>query len=336
MRIILSETLHRKIQKTLMLESVPLSSFEMQDTLNPEIFDEEDRMLPEVRKVLLQIGKDFYKYLGVEWIEMQDIILTGSLANYNWSKFSDVDLHVVIPYNEISRNSDLVDEFTWTKKELWNEEHDLEIKDYEIELYAQDTNAKLVSGGIYSVLFDKWIKHPEKGEVNLDKEAIKRFVGAIEKKIDALVKRMVAGDCYGLTGDIDDLKGDIRDLRQRGLEGGGEFSPENIAFKAIRRMGLLDKMDGMKDKLYDDSLSIPKSREEKADSGELERRQPDKEKEIEKDKETGEGKGRYMIQGRRFVSLRKAEKVLGIPKSTIEYRVKSDNPEFSDYGEVTT
>lgn len=337
MKIILSEALHNKFKNRLIFESIPMSSFELQDTLNPDIFDlETGLMRPEVRKVLLQVGKDFYEYLGVEWVEMKDIILTGSNANYNWSKYSDVDLHVVIPYSEISKNADLVDDYMWTKKELWNTEHDMKIKKYEMELYAQDTAAKLVSGGVYSVLYNKWLVKPSRKDINLDKDAIRALVEAIEKRIDELVKRFVAGDCYGLIGDVDDLKGDIRDLRQKGLSSGGEFSPENIAFKAIRRLGLLDKLDEIKDTLYDDSLSIEKSRKEKSDDGELKKEPAQKKVEKDKDKETGEGEGRYMIQGRRFISLRKAEKVLGIPKSTIEYRVKSDNPEYSDYKEVGT
>jgi predicted nucleotidyltransferase len=335
MKLILDEQQYKVYVRKLVLENINLSSFEMQDTLSPDIFDEDEMMLPEVRKVLLQIGKDFYEYLGTPWVDLQDIILTGSLANYNWSKFSDVDLHIVISYEQISKNKDLVEEFTWTKKELWNEEHDIKIKDYEVEVYAQDTEEDLVAGGVYSVLYDKWLKKPERKNVNLDANRINALVEDFEDKIGDLFRKFLAGDKYGLADDIDDLKADIRDLRKQGLATGGEFSPENIAFKALRRMGLMDKLGDMKSELYDDEMSIDKSRAEKAADGDLEKKQsPAKEPEKEKEAETGEGKGRYMIQGRRFNSLRKAEKVLGIPKSTIEYRVKSDNPQYSSYKEL--
>lgn len=335
MKLLLNEQQYRNYIKSVVLEDVNLSSFKTQDTLSPDIFDEKEMMLPEVRKILLQVGKDFFEYLGTPWVDLQDIILTGSLANYNWSKFSDVDLHIIIPYNQISKNKDLVEEFTWTKKELWNQEHDIKIKDYEIEVYAQDTEEDLVAGGIYSVLNNKWIRKPEKVDVNLDSAAISKLVDYFEDKIGDLFKRFLAGDTYGLIDDLDDLKSTISDLRKKGLTTGGEFSPENIAFKALRRMGLLDKMSDMKTELYDDDMSIDKTRSEKSADGDLVKSKAvEKDEPKEKEKDTEEGKGRYMIQGRRFISLRKAEKVLGIPKSTIEYRVKSDSPQYSSYKEM--
>lgn len=320
--------------KHVILEKLNLSSFRMQDTLSPDIFDSNEKMLKEVRAKLLTIGKDFYEYLEVPQADLVDIILTGSLANYNWSRFSDVDLHVVIPYKQVSKNTEFVDEYMYTKKELWNLQHDIKIKSYEVELYAQDEEEELVAGGVYSVLYDKWIKKPSKEKPNLNPDDIENFVSYFEGKIQDLLRRFAAGDTYGLVDDIDDLKSAIRQLRKRGLLGGGEFSAENIAFKALRRMGILDRLNDLKTDAYDKEMSIDKSQAEKFKDGELDKKAPPKEDDKPKDKSVKDADGRYSIQGRRFSSLRQAEKALGMPKSTIEYRVKSDNPEFSDYKEL--
>ena len=37
--------------------------------------------------------------------------LTGSLANYNWSSFSDVDLHIIVDFSQIDENYELVKGF---------------------------------------------------------------------------------------------------------------------------------------------------------------------------------------------------------------------------------
>ena len=332
MKLIIPTQIYRKI----ILENINLSSFEIQETLSPDVFDEDEQMLEEVQKTLLKVGKDFFEYLKTPWVDLTDIILTGSLANYNWSKFSDVDLHIVIPYKQISKNNDLVEEFTWAKKELWNQEHDIKIKDYVIETYAQDVDEDLVAGGIYSVLFDKWIRKPERAEINLDSDKIDALVSQYEDEMSALFKRFLAGDTYGLIGDIDDLKANLRDLRKKGLTSEGEFSAENIAYKALRRMGLLDKLSDIKSEIYDDEMSIEKDRAEKVADGDIVKptKAPDKETEKGGNDEVGQGEGRYLVQGRRFTSLRQAEKALGIPKSTIEYRVKSDNPNYSSYKEL--
>ena len=70
-----------------------LRSFEVHDILEPEVWSG-DKLISEVREALLKIAKDFLIDLPFD-IDVEDITLTGSLANYNWSKFSDVDLHIV-------------------------------------------------------------------------------------------------------------------------------------------------------------------------------------------------------------------------------------------------
>lgn len=73
-------------------KNIDLSSFKVKDTLNPKIFDQNQKMHPEIRTRLLMIADDFFDTLELPWVDVTDITLTGSLANYNWSKFSDVDL----------------------------------------------------------------------------------------------------------------------------------------------------------------------------------------------------------------------------------------------------
>jgi len=71
-----------------------LSSFQVKDTLNPKIWtnvdnEEQSKMHPEVREALLAIANEFIEFLNVD-IFVSDVTMTGSLANYNWSDFSDV------------------------------------------------------------------------------------------------------------------------------------------------------------------------------------------------------------------------------------------------------
>ena len=79
-----------------------LSSFYVQDSLNPKIWDDVDgqyTMKPEIREKLLEIAEEFVSFLGID-IFVQDVTMTGSLANYNWSEFSDVDLHIMYDFKE--------------------------------------------------------------------------------------------------------------------------------------------------------------------------------------------------------------------------------------------
>jgi predicted nucleotidyltransferase len=288
-------------------------------------------MIPEVRKKLLQIGNDFYDFCKIEWVDMDDIILTGSLANFNWSQYSDVDLHVVVNYEGISNNADLAEDFGWTKKELWNSKHDIFIKTYPIELYLQNSEDELVAGGVYSVLYDKWIRFPEKLDVQMDASLIQKYINFFDGKVKGLQRRFSMGDYNGLLDEINAIKKLIAGMRKKGLQGRGEFSSENIAFKSLRRMGALDILDGLKAEVYDSSNSYGHEEPPKPKAAPVE-----VQKEPKEDKSIVAGQGRYFILGKRYTSLRQAEKKLGIPKSTLQYRVKSDSAEFSQYTELNT
>ena len=56
---------------------------------------------------------------------------------------------------------------------------------------------------------------------------------------------------------IDRLKAKIRNMRKSGLEGTGQYSVENLAFKVLRRSEELSRLSDLKAKAYDQRLSIP-------------------------------------------------------------------------------
>ncbi len=45
-------------------------------------------------------------------------------------------------------------------------------------------------------------------------------------------------------------------MRQAGLDSGGEFSPENIAFKLLRRNEIMTQIGELMDKTFDRSMSL--------------------------------------------------------------------------------
>jgi hypothetical protein len=78
-----------------------LSSFHLQDELNPKIWESSDKMSPKVRERLLDIAYEFIEFLGVDVI-VSDVVMTGSLSNFNWSQYSDVDLHIIADFEQFS------------------------------------------------------------------------------------------------------------------------------------------------------------------------------------------------------------------------------------------
>ena len=98
----------------------------------------------------MEIAQDFYNSLETD-AELKDVTFTGSLANYNWSKYSDVDLHLIVDYKDVNDDQDLVKDYFNAKKSIWNRNHDIFIDGYEVEVYVQDNNEPHTSSGVYSV-----------------------------------------------------------------------------------------------------------------------------------------------------------------------------------------
>ena len=83
-----------------------ISSFKVQKELNPDIWlidDEGYKMRPEIRDSLLNIVEDYEEFVDID-LDIEDVVLTGSLSNFNWSKFSDVDLHILIDFENPSES----------------------------------------------------------------------------------------------------------------------------------------------------------------------------------------------------------------------------------------
>lgn len=233
-----------------------VKSFEVRDSLSSDIFEQKDGeffMHDEIRDRLLEVTEKFMDYLDIEFF-IHDIILTGSLANYNWSKYSDVDLHILIDYDETDYNLDLLKGFFDSKRSLWNKQHEITIKGFDCEIYVQDVNEKHLASGIYSILNNKWLVTPEKTVQSIDKDLIIKKASDFEDRIDSIEDKFKDGEDVG--DEITLLKQKLKKFRQTGLDSGGEFSYENLAFKLLRRNGYIGKLLDVQTQSADKKLSI--------------------------------------------------------------------------------
>lgn len=231
-------------------------SFHSKDELNSKIWNDKSEMNPKVRERLLEIANQFIDYLGVD-IVVSDIIMTGSLSNYNWSEYSDIDLHILADFTQFPKEQlPLYEDLFKLKKTIFNDKHDITIFGYEVELYVQNEEESHFSSGVFSVLNDKWENKPEKESVDIDTKLIKSKVEQWMKTIDTLIKN-VEGEPIEVADEmINKLKDKIKKYRTCGLEKGGEYSDENLVFKALRRNGYIEKLFDYQTKHTDKELSL--------------------------------------------------------------------------------
>jgi len=242
---------------------IDLGGFEMRDELNPKIWDENQKMKPEVKKNLLKIADDYFESLEIPGVDIEDVTMTGSLANYNWSKYSDVDLHIIVDYKEIPVDESLVQDFLKSKSSAWNKEHDVTIYGYDVELYVQDINEPHHSTGVYSILNNEWKIKPEKKKITVNDKSVKDKANMLMDRVEDLYDELLDGDYDVAIRGVEKLTDKIKKMRQSGLDSSGEFSVENIVFKVLRRNGMLDRLYDIKNVAYDKSVTLESIQESK-------------------------------------------------------------------------
>lgn len=234
------------------------SRFQINDSLNPK-FWENKKLDSLIRRHLLTIAEDFYKYLGVNY-EIEDIILTGSNANYNWNQLSDLDVHIIINYAKTGENQDFLGELFTAKRSDWNRVHNILLRNHEVEMYVQDEDEPHIATGVYSILNDEWNVEPQRrAQPEIDYATVEKKASSIEKEIDQISKLYEEGNYEDVLDCAEVIKEKIRKMRRSGLYTAGEFSAENIAFKVLRNSGNLARLSDLKNKAYDASLSVENS-----------------------------------------------------------------------------
>ena len=229
----------------------PLSSFRLKDKLNPKIWDGFE-IDSEIRESLIKIAEDYFGSLELEGVELKDIMLTGSLANFNWSDYSDFDLHLIFDFSEVNEDRELVKKYLDSAGKIWNMQHDIKIKGYDLEIYSQDVDEDHTSSGEYSLMDGEWITKPDRQDFKPDESLIKKKARMLMETVEEMENDFEKGIEYDeLNERLKKIWKKIKDGRKAGLEREGEFSIENLVFKLLRRNGYIERILNLKSKAYD-------------------------------------------------------------------------------------
>jgi hypothetical protein len=223
--------------------------------LNPKIWATDETMLPEVRDRLLEIAQDFREFLGITDLQLKDITVSGSNAAYTYTPHSDIDLHLVVDLPEADE-SEVYRELFDAKKYQYNEQHNIKIGGYDVELYVQDANKPHHSQGIYSVANNKWTDVPKRRKPTVDDISTRSKYEDLSQRIDSAI---ASNDYDVMTA----MTAKIRDMRQAGLDQHGEFGPENLAFKMLRTQGKIKELYDARNTAKDRMLSLDERRKSK-------------------------------------------------------------------------
>jgi len=237
------------------LKEADEESFRIRDSMQEDIWQNE-MLKPEVKKRLIEIAENFLNGLEVD-VQMEDLRFTGSLANYNWSQYSDVDMHIVVDFSKVNEDVELVKAYFDEARMRWNDKHRIMIHGFEVEIYVEDVDEDHKSSGIYSILDDEWLNKPDPDGDGIDYETAQKKASDFVNRTQS-IEKLVSKEKYQIALDrIERTKQKIRDMRQAGLESEeAEFSTENIAFKILRRDDILKQLNDLKRAAYDNQMSL--------------------------------------------------------------------------------
>jgi len=221
------------------------------DKLNLK-FWKSDNLKNSVRIALLNIAKKWAVFSNIPLSSIKDIILVGGNANYNYTQYSDLDVHIIVDKEKIFNCPDLLDDYLKDKKQLWSLTHDITIYGHDVELYAQDMKeVSPKNQGSFSLKHNKWINKPIKQKIDYNNILIKKKVKSFIDKIDYLIDTQSDNE-----HSLNKIKKKIREMRTSSIKKGGEYALENLVFKELRNLGYLNKLNKYINKIHDQSLSL--------------------------------------------------------------------------------
>ena len=219
-------------------------SLKRQKSLRTELFDKNtSKLKPEVRKQLLIIGKKWADFVDIPRSAIKRMDFVGSSASYLYHEESDIDLHLILDMDKMTKCEGLLRDYLRAQKKVWESHYGkdgITIYGVPVEVYAEDIDdprPKLQAR--YNVTKDAWVNEPDRDRVpDINDIEIQTKAEVWEDRVED----MIDDDIEDLEK-LNNLKERILNLRKLSMNVGDEYGESNLVYKVIRGNGALDRLD---------------------------------------------------------------------------------------------
>ena len=254
------ETINEIANELVMKESLT-EDIEKHDQLNSKLWNEDKTLKDEVREKIMEIVDKFLEQLEEDEIkiDVEDIKIVGSNCSYNYTKDSDLDIHIVTNTKDLGSEANLYPVIYDKYKSLFNSKYEINFYGIPVEVYVETSDTKLEearkdsalrSNGIYSVLKNKWIKEPELEIIpEINEEDIKEEFNKWADKVANVTKSRQVEE-------IENFFEELYEMRKDSIAKDGEYGIGNLVFKELRNNLFLDDLKDLKNDLISAELSL--------------------------------------------------------------------------------
>lgn len=205
--------------------------FEVHETLNPKLWSSDNKLLDDVKVKIVEIIEQFISTCDIP-INMVDAHLVGSNASYNYTQYSDLDVHIISNFDLVDAPKEILQVLYNALKAKFNADYDISIRGIDVEIYVEDIRSTAISNGVYSLYEDRWIRFPKK-LTDVPQVEIEPEFSEWKEKFQTAINS-------GNSDSIVNVINDLYILRKNSLDSEGEYGKGNQIFKEIRNCGLLD------------------------------------------------------------------------------------------------
>ena len=247
-----------QLEEEVSAEEPLTESIEKHDKLNSKLFTSDEVLKDKVRDKMLEIVDEFLVDLKEQDIKIKvdDILFIGSNASYNYTKDSDIDLHILANAKAADYSKEIAEAIYGAYRTIFNKQLDITLYDIPLEIFVETEDSARVSNGVYSVKKNKWIKKPVAEEIpEYDKDALDELVDKWEADCKDLIADIKADKLDDEKKVVKMLEDIYEKLRKKGISK-GEYSIENLAFKELRNKGYLDQLKEFRNELVSKRLSL--------------------------------------------------------------------------------
>jgi predicted nucleotidyltransferase len=130
-----------------------IEAVEKHQELNSKLFTKDEVLNDKVRDKMLEVVDEFLTDLKEQDIKIKvdDILLIGSNASYNYTKDSDIDLHILANAKSADYSEEIAAALYGAYRTIFNKNLDISIYNIPLEIFVETEASERVSNGVYSV-----------------------------------------------------------------------------------------------------------------------------------------------------------------------------------------